>query len=195
MDPSMLQSPRIEQFLDVALLPPEALAPRLPHPVLVLELHQALLQKRAIVFQTTARDTGSVRRLWTQMAELQKQGKRFRSDGMVRFVFAVAKRAGSVLPSRVTVGRTPMNDVCLPDERISKLHAYFDLSTVGRVVLVDAGSRNRTRINDVELRSREKGIVRSGDRISFAHYNMVFLSARDFQSYVSRFIESATGVK
>jgi hypothetical protein len=191
----MLQSPRIEQFLDVALLPPDALAPRLPHPVLVLELDQTLLQKRAIGFQTTPPDTGSVRRLWTPMAELQKQGKRFRSDGMVRFVFAVAKREGSVFSSRVTVGRTQMNDVCLPDERISKLHAWFDLSTAGRVALVDAGSRNRTRINDVELRSQQEEIVRSGDRISFAHYNLAFLSARDFQSYVLRFIESAAGVK
>jgi hypothetical protein len=194
MDRSMLQSPRIEQYLDVALLPPEELAPRLPYSVLVLEMDPTSLQKRAIGFQTTEVDTASARRLWTQMAELQRQGKRFRSDGIVRFVFAVAKREGQS-SARGTVGRTQANDICLPDERISKLHAYFDLSTAGRVALVDAGSRNRTRLNDVELRGRQAEIVRSGDRISFAHYGMTFLSARDFQTYVSRFIESAGGVR
>jgi hypothetical protein len=191
MDRSLLESPRIEQFLDVALLAPEDLAPRLPYFVLVLELDPMLLQQRAIGLQTTAIDTGSAGRLWIQMAELQKRGKRFRSDGIVRFVFAVAKREGPASSGPVTVGRTQTNDVCLPDERISKLHAYFDVSTTGRMTLVDAGSRNRTYVNGVALEGRQEAIVRSGDRISFADYRMTFFSAPDFQSYVSRFIESA----
>jgi pSer/pThr/pTyr-binding forkhead associated (FHA) protein len=92
----------------------------------------------------------------------------------------------------VTVGRTQTNDICLPDERNSKLHAYFDLSSKDRVALVDAGSRNRTRVNDDELPAKQEVVVRSGDRIAFAHYNMTFLSAQDFQRYVSRLVESAT---
>src|SRR5690349_12976111 len=103
MDPAILRSLRIEQFLDVCFMTRPALLARVPHPLLVLELDQADLQKRAIGFRTSLVDTDAVRALWAQMAELQKHGKRLKSDGMVRFVFAVKKREDVAFSDRIIV--------------------------------------------------------------------------------------------
>ncbi len=190
MDPSMLQSPRIEQFLDVCLLPEHALATRLPTPVLVLEMTPHALQKRAGGFETSALSTDSIRALWTHLSALQKEGKRMKNDGLVRFVFPLKKREGSAFVNRITVGRTQSSDICLPDERISKLHAYFEQDERGGYTVTDAGSRNRTRVNDIEISPREKMRVISGDRVSFGQYVLAFLDPLEFRRYVSKLVES-----
>lgn len=53
------------------------------------------------------------------------------------------RKVQATFPSMITVGRTDNNDLVVPDEQISKFHAYFRL--VGeRLELADAGSRNGT---------------------------------------------------
>ncbi len=189
MDPSMLRSPRIEQFLDICTLPQAALHSRVPSPMLVLEMEQKALQKRLAGFQTSALDTEAVRTLWSQMATLAKEGKRLRSDGLVRYVFEVSKRKEGAFTRHITVGRTKANDICLPDDCISKLHAYFDVDEAGNYGIHDVGSRNRTCVNGHSLPPRERRVLSSGDRISFAKYAMTFLSPMDFAAYVTRLIE------
>jgi pSer/pThr/pTyr-binding forkhead associated (FHA) protein len=61
----------------------------------------------------------------------------------------------------VTVGRGPDCDLVLADPTVSKHH--FELRPRGTdVVLVDLGSTNGTRVNDVGVRDR---VLADGDRI------------------------------
>jgi FHA domain len=61
-------------------------------------------------------------------------------------------------PSMITVGRTDTNDLIVPDEQVSKFHAFFRL--VGdRVELSDAGSRNGTFVGGRRLAPRGGGAV------------------------------------
>ncbi len=73
---------------------------------------------------------------------------------------------------RVTVGRRPGNDVCLPYAAVSAAHAVF-VSTPTAVVIEDLGSTNGTMINGKRM-SRQ--VVRDGDRIEIGRQRMVYLA-------------------
>ncbi|MCU1282296.1 MAG: serine/threonine protein kinase with domain [bacterium] len=63
------------------------------------------------------------------------------------------RKVQSTFPSMMTVGRTDNNDLVVPDEQVSKFHAFFRL--VGdRVELSDAGSRNGTFVAGRRLEAR-----------------------------------------
>lgn len=63
------------------------------------------------------------------------------------------RKVQSTFPSMITVGRTENNDLVVPDEQVSKFHAFFRL--VGeRVDIADAGSRNGTFVAGRRIESR-----------------------------------------
>src|SRR5207302_10503529 len=63
------------------------------------------------------------------------------------------RKVQSTFPSMITVGRTDNNDLVVPDEQVSKFHAFFRL--VGeRVEISDAGSRNGTFVGGRRIESR-----------------------------------------
>ncbi len=106
----------------------------------------------------------------------------------MRFVFPVRKQDDHPFSERITVGRTRTNDIYLPDERISKLHAYFTSQTGEAYALVDVGSRNLHRVNDVDLTPGQAWPVRSGDRVAFGHHLFGFY-APEFRRYVAKLVE------
>lgn len=68
----------------------------------------------------------------------------------------------------VTVGRTSNNDVHIPHSQISKFHAYFNKDHVtGRTMLADAGSTNRTQVNQDILSPNEPRLLENGDKVVF----------------------------
>jgi hypothetical protein len=69
---------------------------------------------------------------------------------------------------RITVGRTPDNDVFLADVQVSKLHAYFQ-ELDGQLLLFDAGSRNGTWVGDRPLVPNGPGVpVPYGTMVRFS---------------------------
>jgi hypothetical protein len=63
------------------------------------------------------------------------------------------RKVQSTFPSMITIGRTDNNDLVVPDEQVSKFHAFFRL--VGdRVEVSDAGSRNGTFVAGRRLEAR-----------------------------------------
>ena len=73
---------------------------------------------------------------------------------------------------RVTVGRRPGNDVCLPYAAVSAAHAVF-VATSTAVVMEDLGSTNGTMINGKRM-SRQ--VVRDGDRIEIGRQRLVYVA-------------------
>lgn len=88
------------------------------------------------------------------------------------------RKVQSTFPSMITIGRTENNDLVVPDEQVSKFHAFFRI--VGdRVELSDAGSRNGTFVGSKKLVGRGAGAqVNRGDRFAFGAVEFQLFDAR-----------------
>jgi hypothetical protein len=80
-------------------------------------------------------------------------------------LLAVEKRAGSnAFGMMITMGRAPNNDLVIPDQRVSKFHAYFRQDGSDWSI-VDANSRNGTSVDGAKLAPQAAVPVASGAEI------------------------------
>lgn len=103
-------------------------------------------------------------------------------DGVRVFNIPTAK-------SLVTVGRSATSDVQILHTSVSREHCYLQVEPSGVVTLLDARSRNGTKVNDVEANAEGRGpptFLKNGDHMRFGDVKMVFFSARSFRSLVRR---------
>ena len=83
-------------------------------------------------------------------------------------VYPLAKKPGASFPDRITIGRTPNNDIVIVDHSVSRFHAYLRLDGKAWVV-ADAGSKNGSWLGSATLEPRKerkvptKTVVRIGD--------------------------------
>lgn len=86
-----------------------------------------------------------------------------------RVIAPVAKRPGAqnAFAMMITVGRAANNDIVIPDQRVSKFHAYFR-EEGGRWLLCDANSRNGTLIDGEAAPQQGGAPVAAGARIELA---------------------------
>lgn len=73
------------------------------------------------------------------------------------------KRAAGVIRGRTIIGRWTLSQVCLADQRVSRIHAWIAPDEDGQFSLTDAGSRTGTFVNDRRIAGRVD--LRQGDRI------------------------------
>lgn len=94
-----------------------------------------------------------------------------------RTLLLPVRKTQDSFPSMITVGRTPNNDLVVPDISISRLHAYFH--RVGDCIeLFDAGSRNGTTVGGTKLSARgAPRAVTSGDELCFGRICFTLLGA------------------
>ncbi len=76
--------------------------------------------------------------------------------------------------SRITVGRDSSNDIVIPKEAISSLHATIEYKN-GNFYLEDNRSTNGTLLNDKRMGESIPVRLKSGDKITFAVYEFRFL--------------------
>jgi predicted component of type VI protein secretion system len=91
-----------------------------------------------------------------------------------RIVRAVHKRT-ELFANMITIGRTANNDIHLADASVSKFHAYFHVDDTVRIV--DAGSHNGTRVDDVRCPPKTAVPVHAGSRIELGRINLTLVSA------------------
>lgn len=99
--------------------------------------------------------------------------------------FAIRRKATSEFPF-VSVGRVENNDVHLPDETISKFHAYFK-EEGGQMVLQDGRSRNGTFVNGEKIAARGEGPpvpLAVGSVVRFGTVSATYFDAATFRKYV-----------
>jgi hypothetical protein len=109
-------------------------------------------------------------------------------------VYPVVWTGRSPYPRMITVGRTRNNDIVLPDESVSKFHAFFRESRTvesepepGVLFLQDAGSRNGTQIEGRVVpvaRQGDPASVGPGARIRFGLVELTFLDAGGLRELV-----------
>ncbi|MDX2446977.1 MAG: FHA domain-containing protein [Desulfobacterales bacterium] len=74
----------------------------------------------------------------------------------------------------VKIGRDESNDIVIPKDSISSLHATIDYRN-GYYYLEDHRSTNGTRLNDFKVNENTPMRLKSGDKIQFAIYEFRFL--------------------
>lgn len=92
-------------------------------------------------------------------------------------VMAIRKRQ-DMFPEMITVGRTANHDIVINDATVSKFHAFFRVIDE-RLEVVDAGSRNGTKVMGRALAPRQPAVVGVGTRIRFGTVDLVVQHARE----------------
>lgn len=93
-------------------------------------------------------------------------------------LYPLAKKPGASFPDRITIGRTPNNDVVIVDTSISRLHAYVKRSAAGWVV-ADAGSKNGSWLKGGVLEARKEQRLASRDVLRVGDVDVTFYLAED----------------
>jgi hypothetical protein len=111
-------------------------------------------------------------------------------DRGIRPLVLPLRKVQETFPSMITLGRTDINDIVVPDAQVSKCHAFFRV--VGsRVELSDAGSRNGTLVAGRRLEPRGSAVVlESRDVCSFAGVEFQLFDSRgcwEFLHQLQRF--------
>ena len=93
-------------------------------------------------------------------------------------VYPLAKKPGASFPDRITIGRTPNNDIVIVDHSVSRLHAY--VRNDGKQWLVaDAGSKNGSWLDRSLLEPRKERLVMSKQTVRIGDVDLTFFSAAD----------------
>lgn len=101
-----------------------------------------------------------------------------------RFLHKIEKTDRNPWKGRVSVGRAKNCDVIIRHPSISKLHAHL-LTPAGvnpskdnhyELQIIDAGSRNSTRHNGLEVSTDKPQVVRPGDRIIIGEVTLEMLA-------------------
>ncbi len=92
-------------------------------------------------------------------------------------VFGLIKSEGSPWMNRISVGRARNNDIVLPHNSVSKLHAHFTKGDTGGLTLSDAGSRNGTRINAQRILDTDPVPISPGDLITFGGISVTHIDS------------------
>jgi FHA domain len=110
-------------------------------------------------------------------------------------VYPIQSTGRSPYPSMITVGRTRNNDVILPDESVSKFHAFFREAedapsggaTPAPLFLQDAGSRNGTLLDGQAVPTARVGpavAIHPGATVRFGVVQLTFLDAKGLRELV-----------
>jgi len=75
---------------------------------------------------------------------------------------------------RVSVGRTPINDLAIDDASVSKIHASFMADADGAISVADTGSTNGTFINGERISYGKASVLEAGDRVKFGTVEVAF---------------------
>ncbi len=93
-------------------------------------------------------------------------------------VYPLSKKPGASFPDRITIGRTPNNDIVIIDHSVSRLHAY--LRHDGKQwVVADAGSKNGSWLDRSHLEPRKERLVLSKQTIRIGDVDLTFFTATD----------------
>ena len=74
---------------------------------------------------------------------------------------------------RISIGRTEVNDVVIPDQSVSSAHASAMMNSDGGLLIADLGSRNGTFIDGEKLEEGVGVIIESGTRVRFGSVSAV----------------------
>lgn len=100
------------------------------------------------------------------------------SDDVEIDIFPLTKKPGASFPDRITLGRTPNNDVVVADHSVSRFHAYVRRDG-GSWMVADAGSKNGSWLGGKTLEARKERKLPSGAVLRIGDVDLTFYEALD----------------
>ena len=82
----------------------------------------------------------------------------------------------------VTLGRTDLSEVQVPDRTISATHAQLRFSNDRAVYLKDMSSKNGTSVNNEPIETNQERPLRDGDLLTFGRYSFQFFRPATFHA-------------
>ena len=114
-------------------------------------------------------------------------------DGRLRLPVPPARGAATivVIPhgASKSVGRQDDADVVIAERSISKCHAHIETESDGTLTVIDAASRNGTRINGRKVKAKKRVPLRPGDIVVFGDVMCLFLSPELLHQHVATFMD------
>ena len=93
-------------------------------------------------------------------------------------IYPLTKKPGASFPDRITLGRTPNNDVVVADHSVSRFHAYVRHDG-GSWLVADAGSKNGSWLGGKALEARKERKLPSGSVLRIGDVDLTFYLAPD----------------
>jgi hypothetical protein len=101
-------------------------------------------------------------------------------------VYEVVKNATNAMPSAVTLGRTPNNDLVIEDNSVSRFHCYI-VTGPGRVLsVVDADSSQGTWLNGTRLEPKAPTPLHDREVLKVAEVTLTYYEPPSFVDYLDR---------
>jgi hypothetical protein len=144
-----------------------------PWPFLVGE---PVLQAPRVAMRTLSNITPALRKMDTLAPDDLPPGHTDVSS--VGFFVAPIRKRQPIFAEMISLGRTANNDIVIPDATISKFHAYFRV-TDDLIEVVDAGSRNGTKVMGRAIATKTPAEVTIGTRIKFGSVDLTLRDARE----------------
>ncbi|MFP3870044.1 MAG: FHA domain-containing protein, partial [Syntrophobacteria bacterium] len=145
----------------------------------LVEKSRRALDPRAI-FQFS---TGSVDEDYVMRSSKQEASKQ---EILQARVIEIQKRKLDTAAHTITIGRSPVNDIVLYNNMVSKSHAYLYVHPSGQPCYVmDSGSKNGTLVNNRALKPYEKYKITDRDEICFgSQVRVVYFCSATFSEFL-----------
>ena len=93
-------------------------------------------------------------------------------------IYPLAKKPGASFADKITIGRTPNNDIAINEHSVSRLHAYVRLEGQ-RWLVADAGSKNGSWMRGKALEPRKEQPLQSHTVVRIGEVELTFFIADD----------------
>src|SRR5262249_55961303 len=93
-------------------------------------------------------------------------------------LYPLTKKPGASFPDRITVGRTPNNDLVIAETSISRFHAYVRREG-NQWVVADAGSKNGSWLDGDALVARKERPLASHATVRLGDVDLIFYTAEE----------------
>jgi hypothetical protein len=113
-----------------------------------------------------------------EVEETMPVGKVSLGDVVHMEIYPLAKKPGASFPDRITIGRTPNNDIVVADASISRLHAYVRRDGKQWAV-ADGGSKNGSWLKGQTLEARRERALDSRAVLRLGDVDLTFYLATD----------------
>jgi pSer/pThr/pTyr-binding forkhead associated (FHA) protein len=107
-------------------------------------------------------------------------------------VIEIKKRKDITEPDKITIGRSPDNDIVVYNKLASRKHAYLQLSSTDQACfLVDTGSSNGTFLNNTQITPHEKYPLTDADETDADEISIgpetkvLFFASKAFHTFLS----------
>jgi hypothetical protein len=114
-------------------------------------------------------------------------GWRIQQVSLLNRVFAIS-RGAFAKEGPITLGRTAVNDIAIPDDSVSKRHLVFAATAAGLNVM-DCGSTNGTSVDGAALAANEPRALEGGEKIDTGNFSYLFHTADGFLAYLKRLVK------